>query len=849
MRLLRRMRYFLHQRRAEADLAEELEFHRAMNREAGGSLREMGNMTHAREEARAVWIWPWLESVWRDAAYGWRNLVRQPGFALVALLALTCAIGLNTTLFTIFNAIALRPWPVRDPGRVVSVARAVREGAAGFGVAEYRYVAAHSRTFSGLMVAENGEQVRLEKRSLQATYVTANYFRVLGVDMQRGRGFMEEEDRAAGPRAVAVISDALWRNAFGGDPAIAGRRVRLEDIPFTIVGVTPAGFSGTSPMRNDMWTPLAARKLLRPHDPGVESYLTSPYYCCIHMAGRLAPGVTRGQAQAEVSLLSDRFRTQNGLERGGRALVSGTAWMGNPSQKRQAAPALLLLFMAVTLVLLLACSNVGNLLVARAGARRKEIAVRLSLGGSRARLVRQLLVESMILAIAAAALGLAMAYVLPPAAMAWLASDVVFQLKPDGTVLAYTAAVAAVACLAFGLAPALHATRGSVAAALKAEARSGPARLPLRTVLLAVQVSISVILLSAAGLLVRGLARTSQLDPGFDYQNVTAMQLDVPLSLYSGPRAGALARQLLAQVEHAPGLVACGLSLDMPLGNSTTSTSFEWRGRRQPILLHDVSPGYFETLRIPIIGGRNFDAPDIAQNVTILNEAAVRRYWPGENVVGRTLSSNGKSWSIVGVAKDAYTTGLGSVEPAMYWPLGHRDLVPLVLVRARSAGGLAPVMAIVKQLAPRAAIQPVALADNFDRQVAPSRYAALVSGFLGFLALLLASVGMAGVFAYVVSQRTREIGVRMALGASPPQVVRLVLGSSLRALLYGVLAGVAGAAAVSTLLVHVLPGVRASEPAVYGGVLALLVLAAGLASAVPARRATRIDPVRALRWE
>jgi hypothetical protein len=299
----------------DAELAEEMEFHRAMLAGDGRASAAMGNTTLARDDARAVWIWPWIESLWQDAVHAVRTMRREPGFTLTALLALGCAIGLNTSLFTIFNAIALRPWPVHDPARVVTVHRFVREGGEDFGIAEYRYLAQHSRAFSGLIAIRNGERVRLDDRLRQLTYVSGNYFRVLGVEMERGRGFLEQEDVTGTPDAVAVISHDLWQNRFGGDPQIVGRSVRLDDIPFTVVGVTLADFTGTNPLRNDIWTPLPARKLLRPNDPAVEAWLTSSAVCCTPMAGRLAAGVTRSQAQAELAILVDQFRTDNGMGR------------------------------------------------------------------------------------------------------------------------------------------------------------------------------------------------------------------------------------------------------------------------------------------------------------------------------------------------------------------------------------------------------------------------------------------------------------------------------------------------------------------------------------------------------
>jgi predicted permease len=860
-RLLRRLRYLLHSGKLDDDLAEEMEFHRAMLAGDGRERSEMGNTTLARENARAVWIWPWLESLWQDAAYAVRAMRREPGFTATALLALGSAIGVNTSLFTIFNAIALRPWPVRDPARVVTLSRFDQHGGGDFGIAEYRYFAQNSRSLSGLIAMRNGERVKVEDSPLQLTYVSSNFFRVLGVEPERGRGFLDEEDVAGAPQPVAVISHDLWANRFGADPQIVGRTVRIDDVPFTIIGVAPANFNGTNPLRNDFWAPLAARKLLRPSDPFVDRWLTSPTFCCTPIAARLAPGVTRNQAEAELAILLDQFRTQYHLSGGpARIVLAGTSWIEAPRKKRQVVPMILTLFTAVTLILLLACANVGNLLLARASARRREIAVRLSLGGSRFRLIRQLLVESMLLALGAAGLGLIMAVVVPPALMRRLAEDQAFHIAPDWSVLVYTIGIAILSCLAFGLAPALHGTRGGIAAALKAgtgaEGSLVNRRLPLRSVLLAVQVAISVILLINAGLLVRGMQRAQGLDPGFDVRNTTVIAIDLPANQYTGPRMLELTRDLAAQLDRSTDLPASGLVLNPPLSNSNYLTSFQPPGRQgEPLHIYEneISGGYADAVGMRLLAGRNFVPEDAARDVLIVNEAAAKRWWPGDSPLGKTVLANEKLRQIVGVISDTYTNDLSSVEAVIYFPIGDqrrgkRD-APFIVVRDLSAASVDRIAAIVKQIEPRAQTRSESLAVAFSRKLQPSIYASEIAAFFGLLALAIASVGMSGVFAYVVGQRTREIGVRMALGARPSQIVRLVMGSSAGALALGAAFGAAGAAGISMLIVHALPGVRPADPLAYAGVVLLLAVAVGLASAVPARRAAHVDPVRALRWE
>jgi predicted permease len=848
---MRRLRYWRHRSQMEAELAEEMEHHRSMLAGQGAAPSAWGNATYAREEARAVWIWPWLESLWRDAAYGVRSMRRQPGFTAVALLGLGLAIGVNTSLFTAFNGIALRPWPAKDPDRVVKITRVAGPATMDFPIVEQRFFAEHARTLTGVSAIRDGEKVKAGDRPLYATYVTANYFGMLGASMALGRGFLTEEDRAGAPQAVAVLSYATWQTAFGGDAEIMGRRILLDETPFTVVGVAGQDFVMTGPQRNDIWFPLAAKKLLRPSDPHNEAYLTGADFCCTPVAGRLAPGVTREQAEAELALLDRRFREQHKLEQQGTLRLTSTAWIARLGRKKEPVAIFWLLFAAVTLILLLACANVGNLLLARAASRRREIAVRLSIGGSRRRIVRQLLVESVVLALGAAAIGIGIAAVLPTAVVGLLAGEHSFYLLPDGRVLGYTIGIAAVACLAFGLAPALHCTRGSTSAALKGEA--GSSRLRLRSLLLGAQVAISVLLLTGAGMLVRGLSRTQAQDPGFDVNGVTQFAIDLPSKEYGPERLKALTRQLIAELEQAPELPVSGLAAFEPLGNGRVTTSFRFpnepENRQQRILLQSVSGGYFDALRVPLVAGRNFTGQDSGRPVAIVNETAVRRYWSGESPLGKTLVWAGESLEVVGVAKDAHLADLGAIDPMMFTPISGDFGSPIVFSRDRSPAGVERIAGAIRRLEPRAEVRARPLSENFERQVAPSRNSAAIAGGMGLLALTLASIGMSGVFGFAVRQRTREIGVRMALGASPGDVVRLVLGSNVKSLIGGLVVGLAGAAAISVGLAKVLPGVETGDPAAYAGVAMLLAVAAAVAGAAPARRATRVDPVRALRWE
>jgi predicted permease len=854
--LLRRIRYLFHHRRHEADLNAEMQFHRDMLAgefpdDRARAARAWGNATIAREEARAVWILPWIESFWQDFAYGVRGLWRQPAFSVVALGALGLAIGLNSSLFTVFNAVALRPWPVRDPGRVVNVVRRARKGPAaghtgGFGVVEWRYLAGHAKAFSGLVLTDTG-RVRLDDRTLNLAWVSGNYFSVLVVGMQLGRGFLPEEDRVQKPEAVVVMNYTTWRSHFDGDPAIVGKTILLDDIPVTVVGVTAGDFAGTDLLRTDFWAPFAAWRLLRPQDTNVLRRLTDINYCCSQMAGRLAPGYTRAQGAAEVELLMSQLHGKSELEDGRTVEATGTALIesaGRDQQdKQKVVPVFAAMFLAMTLVLLLACANVGNLLLARAAARRTEIAVRLSIGASRGRLIRQLLVESLALALAAAAIGMLLAWIAPRAIMAQLIPDNSFDIAPDLRVCAYVAGLAVLSCLVFGLAPALHGTRPA----------GGNARLPLRSVLMSAQVAFSVILLSGAGVLVQGLQRAQHQDPGFRVDKVSVATLELPAALYSGPRARTFSAQLQEALAQARDLPPIAVANDAPMARSRNFTSLrgtdEPENRNRMIQVHEVTGGYFDVLGLPIVAGHNFAHSDEGRDLVLLNETAARTLWGTEKAVGKTIESNRKTWEVIGVVKDAYTTDFNSIGPSMYWQITGRFGVPKLLVADSTAQVRDRITAIVHTLEPKGRVTFTPLAENLRERLEPARYAAILAGALGMLGLVLASIGLSGAFAYMVRQRTREIGIRMALGAQPAQVVRLVLGSNLRALAWGLVAGLAGAFFATRLLTSVMMGVRPFDAVTYAGVLLLLLAAVAVASAAPARRAVRVDPLTALRWE
>lgn len=874
-RLMRRLHYWIHYRRVEADVAEEMALHRALMQERlereghaeeaarVGSHRALGNVTLAREDARAIWIPPFLDSIRQDIRYTWRALVRQPAFTIVAVGALAAGIGLNTALFTIFNALALRPWPIHDAERVVTLfnmsPRDIRSRGGGspygFSLDEISYFEANARTVDGLIaVRTGGGSQTLGEDDASVSWVSGNYFTVLGVEMANGRGFQPHEDELDTSGPVAVLSHGYWQRRFAGNPAIVGQQVRFEDLPFTVVGITSPAFTGTTLRRVDVWMPLATVPLLRPDDRWVRNVLRQPKSCCLAASARLAPGVTHEQAQAELTLLDRRFRGAAATPQDA-VVVRGAQFTSNP--KDDAASTFIPMFGGVVLVLLLACANVGNLLIARGAVRGREIAVRLSLGASRARVVRQLLTESAVLSLLGGVAGVLIAAWLPARLIELAGTGTSLQVTPDLRVVTFAFTLAGISTAVFGLAPALHATRTTVSRVLNQGAHAG-SRLLLRNALLAVQVCAATVLLVAAGLLMRAVHDASTRSLGYSIQDLSVVTFAIPQRGFDADRTRAASLQLINDLAWLDRSGSAALTSTAPLGSGNIKGSFSVPGQTKDEnnWIYEVSPGYFRLLGLPVIAGRALKDTDRAGRQIVVNESMARRFWTVESAVGqRIVVDPGEGgWNspgqpeIVGVARNASMTEIGDSGFVIFQPVSGRSL-PQMIVRTNDRPAVDAATSAAAAIDGRLRARTRPLAENIAPRMRASRVAAILAGTLGALALVLASIGMFGVFAYSVQQRTREIGVRMALGARGPQVITAVLRASAAAILLGAAFGAVGALASTRLLSSYLFGLSPLDPFAYAAVVILLGAAGGLATWLPARRATRIDPVVALRCE
>jgi predicted permease len=817
-----------------------------------------------------------MDTLLYDLRYALRQLVRSPGFAFVAVLTLALGIGANTALFTMAEAVLARPLP--GVHRVETLYWLAPVGVRGgrtlmMSYPDYVDYRDRSGVFSDLAAFE-GTRFSLssggEPERVRGQIVSGNFFAVLGTRMRLGRGLTADDDRTPGAHPVVVISYHLWQQRFEGDPAVIGRRLIVNGAPFTIVGVAPERFNGPAHSeRNDLWVPLMMQARVYPQWPDM---LTRRGAWWLQAVGRLKSSVAPAQANAAVATVAAQIAREDPAWHGDVTarlfeLRSGI----EPGNGAQIMAASVLAALVTGLILLIACANVANLLLSRAVARRREIAVRLSLGAGRWRVVRQLLTESMLLSAAAGALGLLLA--------AWatelLASQVPAPLDVaiDGSVLGFTAAAVFATGLLFGLVPAFHGTRSDVAAAIKDSITGfGTGRSRLQGTFVVAQISLSLVLLVTAGLFLHSLYKAARIQVGFDATTkVLAVSFDLGLQGYTPERADAFLREADARVAGLPGVESISFTNQVPMSSRLIGADVVLEGDERrtgttgagggtPVYLSTIREGFFRTIGVPFVRGRDFSARDdaSAEPVVIVSETFARRAWPGADPLGKRLSvtgADGRYLTVVGVVREALVAGVTErVLPIVYLAQRQepRTLDLTMLVRSsRDARPLAdPVRRALRALDPHLPIYGVqTLAQYRADRLTEIRLGSGLLALFGALALLLAAVGVYGVMAFSVSQRTREVGVRVALGALQHQVVRVFLREGMRLTAVGIAIGLALATVVAKVLSSTFFGITAGDAVTFGAVAVLLSVVALAACWVPARRAASVDPMQALRYE
>jgi putative ABC transport system permease protein len=807
-----------------------------------------------------------METFLQDLRFGARTLRRNPGFTIVAVITLALGIGANSAIFSVVNAVLLRPLPYAEPDRLMRVFASAPERGLSQTNLSFRHVTAleeENRSFErvGAYTSDSANLTGIdEPLQLNVTRMSAGVLDVLKIYPAAGRNFLPEEDKAGAPHVV-ILSHNLWKNQFGGAPDVVGRAITLDALSYTVVGIMPAGFNFPGG-QIDAWIPRVSEPSFLNRD-AVErgaGYL--------NLVARLKPGITRQQARADVDSIAANDNAASQLD-----LAFGLLAVPLPEVATQGVrPTLYILLGAVGFVLLIACANVANLLLAKAAGRQKEIAVRAALGASRVRLVRQFLTESVLLALMAGALGVALASwgvaLLVSAATGNIPRAA--EISVDGRVLGFTILIAVVTGVVFGLAPALQASKADLNDTLKDTSRGsggGSRRARIRGALVVTEVALSVILLIGAGLLIRSFVRLQGVDAGFNPTHLLVANINLPASKYSQPaeRAG-FYRRLSEDLASLPGVTSVGVVQGLPLTGFDARTPIAIDGRPVPpmperpiVSVGIVSPDFFETFGIPLLQGRFFtEHDDEAGPVAVLiNRSFARKYFPDEDPIGKRLLGGGpqlQAREIVGVVGDIRQIGLNTSPAEGFYLCSNQRPQLAMNVVLRTEG---PPLALSNALRSRVIAidrdQPVATIQTMEEVVSNSisnqRFTLLLLGLFAAVALVLAAIGIYSVMAYTVTQRTGEIGLRMALGAQTRDVMKLVVGQGMTTALIGVAVGVGGAFALTRLMTSLLFSITATDPITFVAIPVILTGVALAACFVPARRAARVDPMVALRYE
>jgi predicted permease len=826
-----------------------------------------------------------MHTLWQDVRYAIRMLTKNPAFSFVAILSLALGIGANTTIFTVVNAILLNPLPVKDISRVVEVdtvdtkTRVTAANATKLGMSYVNfqdYARQTPQLFSAMTCVVGPFALTwsggAEPRQLQGQMVSASFFDLLGLRPAAGRFFLPDEDTKPGGNNVAVLSYSLWTNKFGANPNTIGQTLTLNATPFTIVGIAPNGFKGTFTFNNaeEIWVPVSMYPQMLAgffkDNFNTRRFLATVVY------GRLKDGVSITNAEASLKTIAAGLESAYPRDNAGRSIALtplAEAAVG-VNQRGQITLAGGLMMGIVGLVLLIACVNLANLLLAQAASREKEIGVRAAMGASRGRVMQQLLTESLVLAFLSALAGLAIAYI--GRSILWsfrppFIRDGDLDLGFDSNVLLFTLSVALLTAVLIGVAPALKAARPNLIEVLKVGGRGntvGWASSPFRSMLVVTEIALALVALVGAGLFVRSMQNAQRIDPGFESTKLFMFNFDLGALHYDEGRGQQFFRAAIERAKSSPGVESATIADAPPLIPAFSRTIFpegqdEASGYRGTLTqVNDIAPTFFETLRIPLVAGREFTDADRLETkqVVIANEAMAKHFWPNENAIGKRFHFHGDTGlrEIVGIVRNTVENNIGEEpQPVAYLPLAQ-NYSPAAIILVRTSGRpeavISSVRSQVQQLDSNLALTNVqTIGEVIDQGLWAPRMGAALLAVFGGLALILAIIGVYGVLSYSVNQQTREIGIRMAMGAQTGRVLRLVVGQGMRLAGAGLILGLLVAFAAMRVLGSLLFGVSAHDPLTFVAVSLVLALAAVLACYIPARRATKVDPIIALRYE
>jgi predicted permease len=866
----------IHRRRAERELDEEISVHRELEIEqniASGmspeearnaANRSFGSVALSKELSRNAWGLRWLETLWQDLRYGLRMLVKNPGFCAVAVVSLGIGIGVNATAFGMFNGIFLRTLPVDNSEGLVNISERPS-------YLDYRDYCELNRSFSGLAAYSSQSVALTEQGQVQfvnAEVVSGNYFSVLDIQPLMGRAFIEGEDDRLGAEPTVMISHALWRRQFNSDPGLIGKRISLKENKVTVIGIVPERFPGIIPvMPADIWITIPVFAHLQ-NDTG----RINRGHSWLSMMGRLKPGVSIEQAQAEIEIVVNNVRQANNSGQSApqkfvKLVLSPVDQFNHAKLKGKDAPVMILMLGAAFLLLLIACINIASLTLARASARQKEIAIRLALGAGRRRLVVQLLAENIVLALFCGAAGLTLSYwagdlsrLFVPARFA----NFIPAMNIDLNVAAYTIGLSMVTGILFGLVPALRVSKPHLSQMLSGHAGFGRERRRgwnLRNILIIFQVAVSLVMLIASGLFVRALEREKAIGATHNAGNLLLLPITSRDFRNTTSLDQAFYRDLRSRIGAIPGVQSASFSETQPIRDDFTYAYLEGEDNGRTVSQKIVSHNYLKTMKIPAVRGRGFTERDVASspNVIIVNETAARVFWPGQEPLGKLLrlgDSNGPFREVVGVVNDIrYNPYRNEIPPQVYAPLDQRFRPNLTLiVRSSSDNPKLLIEPIRREIRAMNNDAPVFLDfqthdELMNLLLLPMRAGSVLLWVFGALGLLVSAIGLYGLTAYTVVTRTREIGIRTALGAQRKEIVRLMMKEAAIISLVGIALGLSMALAVTRLLSSLLYGISSADPLTYAAVSVFVTLVVVSAFYIPARRAAKINPLDALRYE